>query len=104
MLRAYFQDTITVFYNTGHDIHGEPSFGAGVEMLAHVVWETRLIKGLGGEQVISSPLMSRATVYVMPEQVITHKDKIQISAVDYVVLHTRKAKDFSENQQEVHLA
>jgi len=104
MLRAYMQDAITVFYDAGPDLYGEPNFGVGVDMLAHIVWETHLIKGLGGEQVISSPLISRATVYVMPERPITHKDKIQISAIDYVVLHAKKGKDFSDNHQEIHLA
>ena len=104
MLRAYMQDSITVIYNNGEDIHGEPLATTSVDMLAHVIWETHLIPGLGGEQVISSPLISRAIVYVMPERVITHKDKIQIALVKYVVLHARRGKDFSENHQEVHLA
>lgn len=98
------QDAITVIYNNGKDIHGEPLATTSVDMLAHVVWETHLIPGLGGEQVISSPLISRAIVYVMPDRVITHKDKIQIAGVKYTVLHAKKAKDFSENQQEIHLA
>ena len=103
MLRAYMQDSITVVYNNGEDIHGEPLATTSVDMKAYVAWETHLIPGLGGEQVISSPLISRATVYVMPERVITHKDKIQIALVKYVVLHAKKGKDFSENHQEVHL-
>ena len=105
MLRAYFQDSITVIYDNGHDIHGEPLPPTTVpDMKAHVIWETHLIPGLGGEQVISSPLISRAIVYVMPERVITHKDKIQITGIKYVVLHAKKGKDFSDNHQEVHLA
>lgn len=98
MLRAYMQDSITVIYSNGTDIHGEPLATTNVEMKAYLDWKTHLTRNIAGEQVVS-----RGIAYVMPERVITHADIIQIAAVKYVVLGAKPGKDFSDNHQEVHL-
>jgi len=103
MLRGYMQDDITVLYNEGHT-RGEPDATTDVEMKAYIVWATHLISNIAGEKVISSPFISRGIVYVMPERIITHKDKIKISDVEYTILDVREGKDFSYNHQEIHLA
>ena len=104
MLRAYMQDDITVIYSNGYDIHNEPLATDDVEMKAYVSWDTRMISNIAGEEVISSPLISRAIVYVMPDREISHADKIKIDTTEYVILDVRKGKDFSENHLEIHLA
>lgn len=98
------QDDITVIYSNGYDIHNEPLATTDVDMKAYVSWDTHLIRSVPGEKVISSPLISRAIVYVMPARTITHADKIQINSIKYAVLDIRPGKDFSENHQEIHLA
>ncbi len=104
MLRAYMQDDITVIYSNGYDIHNTPLDTLDVPMKAYIVWETHLMNKISGEQVISSPFVSRGIVYVMPDRVITHADKIKIDSIEYVILDVRAGKDFSANHQEVHLA
>lgn len=104
MINAYMTDDISVIYSNGNDIHGEPLATTTVEMKAYIVWETRLVSGIPGEKVISTPYVSRGRVYVMPERRITHADIIKIDAVEYAIMDIARAKDFSENHQEVHLA
>ena len=104
MIRAYMNDDITVIYSNGNDTHGEPLATTDVEMKAYVVWETHLIRGIPGEKVVSSPMISRGKVYVMPDRTITHADIVKIDTVEYAILDIGKGKDFSENHQELHLA
>ena len=104
MIRAYMVDDITVIYSNGVDIHGEPEATTDVEMKAYIVWETHLIRGIPGEKVISSPMISRGRVYVIPDRTITHADIIKIDTVEYAIMDISRGKDFSENHQEVHLA
>ena len=104
MLRAYMQDTISVIYSNGNDTRGEPLATTTIIMKGYVVWDTHLIRGIPGEKVISSPMIARGRVYVMPERRITHADIIKIGTVEYAILDITRAKDFSENHQELHLA
>jgi len=103
MLRAYMKDDITVLYSEGVDIHGEPLATTDVEMKAYIKWETHLITKISGEQVVSSPFISRGIVFVMPDREITHADIIKIDTIEYAIADVRKGKDFSGNHQEVHL-
>jgi len=98
------QDDITVIYSNGNDIHGEPLATTDVDMKAYIVWDTHLIRGIPGEKVISSPMIARGKVYVMPDRRITHADIIEIDTIEYAILDITRGKDFSENHQEVHLA
>ena len=104
MIQAYMVDDITVIYSNGNDTHGEPLATTDVEMKAYVVWETHLIRGIPGEKVISSPMISRGRVYVIPDRRITHADVIKIETIEYAILDISRGKDFSENHQELHLA
>lgn len=104
MIRAYMQDTITVIYSNGNDTRGEPLAPTTTVMKAYVVWDTHLIRGIAGEKVISSPMIARGRVYVMPERRITHADIIKIGTIEYAILDITRSKDFSENHQELHLA
>jgi len=98
MIRAYMSDDITVIYDNGDDIWGEPLATTDVDMKAYLDWKTHLIRNLAGEQVVS-----RGTAYVIADRTITHKEIIKYNAVEYAVLDVRPGKDFSENHQEVHL-
>ena len=99
MIRAYMSNDITVLYNEGDDVWGEPLPTTDVEMKAYLDWKTHLIRDVAGEQVVS-----RGIAYVMPDRKITHKDMIKINDIEYAILDIREGKDFSENHQEVHLA
>lgn len=103
MLRAYMQDDITVLYDNGQDIYNEPLATTDVEMKAYIIWESHLINKISGGQVVGSPMISRAKVYVMPTRVVTHKDKIKIDTTEYTILDVGRGKDFSQNHQEVHI-
>ncbi len=98
------QDTISVIYSNGNDARGEPLATTTVVMKGYVIWDTHLIRGIPGEKVISSPMIARGKVYVMPERRITHADIIKIGTVEYAILDITRGKDFSENHQELHLA
>lgn len=104
MLRAYFTDDITILYDEGFNTRGEPNTTTDVEMKAYVVWDTHLVSGIPGEKIISSPMISRGRVYVMPDRRITHADRIKIETIEYAILDISRGKDFSENHQELHLA
>ena len=103
MLRAYFDDDITVLYSNGFDAYNEPLATIDVEMKAYVDWKSHLISSIPSEQVIASPQISSGIVYVMAERALTHKDKIKIGTIKYAILDVRTGKDFSSNHQEIHL-
>lgn len=103
MLRAYSQDDITVLYYEGCDIHNTPLATTDVEMKAYVNWDTHLLNKISGKQVVGSPSISRAIIYVMPDRTITHADIIKIDTIEYSILDIFPGKDFSENHQEVHI-
>lgn len=103
MLRVYMKDDITVLYSEGEGDYGEPATTTDVEMKAYIVWGTHLINKISGAQVIASPLISIGIVYVMPERLIGHADRIKINGIEHVVLNTMAGKDFSENHQEIHI-
>jgi len=67
-------------------------------MKAYVAWKSHLVRNLAGEQVIS-----RGIVYVIHDRALTHKDRIKIGTIEYVVLDIREGKDFSVDHQEVHI-
>ena len=96
------QDTITVLYNEG-ETWGEPNVTTDVEMKAYVKWDTHLLNKISGKQVVGSPSISRAIVYVMPARTITHADRIKIDTVEYTILDIFPGKDFSLNHQEIHI-
>ena len=99
MLRAYFQDTITVIYSNGTDQWGEPIAATETEMKAYIDFKTHLVRNLAGEQVVSSGI-----VYVMPATTIQHDDFIEYNSKRYAILKINPGKDFSGNHQEIHLA
>jgi len=102
MIRAYMIDDITVLFDEGHDIHGEPTDTLDVEMKAYVDWKTHLVRDISGEQVIS-----RGFVYIIYSRKLNHKDRIKNingDGIEYAILDITQGKDFAENHQEVHLA
>jgi len=99
LLRAYFQDTITVIYSNGTDQWGEPIAATETTMKAYIDFKTHLVRNLAGEQVVSSGI-----VYVMPATTIQHDDFIEYNSVRYAILKINPGKDFSSNHQEIHLA
>lgn len=103
MLRAYMNDDITVLYYEGPDIHNTPNATIDVPMKAYVNWDTHLLNKISGKQVVGSPSISRAIVYVMAERLITHADVIKIDSVEYTILDIFPGKDFSTNHQEIHI-
>jgi len=97
MLRAYMNDPITLKFNTGH-VWGEPTWDIPDPIKAYVKWKSHLVRNLAGEQVIS-----RATVYIIYDRTLTHKDKIIIGTIEYTILDLTPGKDFSVNHQEAHI-
>lgn len=97
MLRAYMKDDITVLFNEGEADWGEPAATTDVEMKAYIVWKTHWVRNLAGEEVVS-----RGIIYIIHDRALTHKDRIKIGTVEYVILALEPGKDFSENHQEVH--
>jgi len=95
-------DDITVIFDPGHDIHGEPSPAIPpVKMKAYVDFKTHLVRDISGEQVVS-----QGTVYVIYSSKLNHKDMIYDingDGIEYAILNIADVKDFSDNHQEVHL-
>lgn len=98
MLRAYMQDPITVIFSEGEADWGEPADTTDKKMLAYIKWKSHLVRNLAGEQVVS-----RATVYIIYDRTLTHKDRIKIGEIEYVILDLTPGKDFSDNHQEAHI-
>jgi len=98
MLRAYMQDDITVIFDEGPGDWGEPAPAEGIPMKAYVKWKSHLVRNLASEQVVS-----RATVYIIYKETLTHKDRIKIGEIEYVILDLTPGKDFSGNHQEAHI-
>ncbi len=98
MLRAYFQDDITVAYSNGPDQWGEPLAPTITTIKAYVILKIHLTKNLAGEQVVS-----RGIVYAMPVTLIEHDDFITYNSIRYAILNISPGKDFSDNHQEIHL-
>lgn len=92
-------DDITVIFDEGEDEWGEPLATTDVEMKSYIAWKSHLIRNIAGEQVVS-----RGIVYIIYSRTLTHKDKIKIGTIEYVILDLTPGKDFSENHQEAHLA
>ncbi len=97
------KDDITVLYNNGEDIHNTPLATTDVEMKAYIKWESHLMNKISGGQVVGSPMISRAKIYVMPSRTITHADIIKIDSTEYTILDIRPGKDLSTNHIEVHI-
>lgn len=98
MLRAYMQDPITVIFDNGETIWGEPLPTTNTVMLSYIAWKSHLVRNLAGAQIVS-----RAIVYIICERTLTHKDKIRIGLIDYAILDLTPGKDFSTNHQEAHI-
>ena len=96
MLRAYMKDDITVLFDEGEGAYQEPLATLDVDMKAYIEWKTRWIKNQAGEMVLS-----KGKVYIIYGRLVTHKDKIKIDSVEYIVLQAEAGKDFSPNHQEV---
>lgn len=99
MLRAYCIDDITILRDAGEDSWGEPLTPTQIEVKGYVEWKTRLIRNIVGEQVVS-----RGKVYILYDGNLTHKDRVKIDGIEYVILDIREGKDFSVIFQELYLA
>jgi len=98
MLRSYMKDDITVLFSEGEGDWQEPEDTDDVDMKAYIVWKTHWVRDIAGEKVVS-----RGMVYIIHDRKLTHKDKIKIGTVEYVILNLEPGKDFSENHQEAHI-
>jgi len=98
LIRAYSQDTITLKLWQSYDAWGEPTWLIPDPIEVYIDWKTHMIRNIEGEQVVS-----RGMFYIIYDTKLTHKDRVIISNVEYVILDVRPGKDFSENHQEIHL-
>ena len=99
MLRAYMKDPVTLKFWQSDDQFGTPTWLIPDPINVYIDWKTHLTRNIEGEQVIS-----RGMIYIIYDRKLTHKDRVIISGVEYIILNVGPGgKDFSENHQEVHL-
>ena len=99
MLRAYMNDPITLKLWQSRDQFGTITWLTPDPIKVYIVWKTHLIRNIEGEQVVSTGMF-----YIIYDRKLTHKDRVIISGVEYIILNVGPGgKDFSENHQEVHL-
>jgi len=98
MLRSYMKDDITVLFDEGEADWQEPVATLDVPMKAYIKWKTHWVRNQAGEMVVA-----KGMIYIIYERLLTHKDKIKIEGIEYVILNLSPGKDFSPNHQEVHI-
>jgi len=99
LINAYCVDDITILCWPGEDEWGEPDGDyIPLPIKGYIEWKLHLVRNIAGEQVVS-----RGMIYIPYSADRTHKDKIKINDVEYVILDIKPGKDFSKNHLEVHL-
>jgi len=104
MISAYLVDDITIIKYGGEDSWGEPLAPAEINVKGKIIYKTRLISNMAGEEVVTSiGLVSSAMVYLLDRE-LTHEDRIKFDGVEHVILRIDKPKAFSNPHLEVYLA
>jgi len=98
MISAYLVDDITILKYGGEDSWGEPLAPASINVKGKIIYKTRLIRNMAGEEVVSS-----AMVYLL-DRALTHEDRLKFDGVEHTILRIDKPKAFSNPHLEVYLA
>lgn len=95
MFNAYSVDEIIIVRagiidGKATDINNEPNPTEDEDVDGYVVWKTKLVRDLAGEEVVSS-----GHVILAYDGTIDHRDKIKINSVEYPIIMIAPGKDFS---------
>ncbi len=97
LLDVYKTEAITWLVAGTPDQWGTYPAPAETAINARVVWKTRWVRNLAGEQVVSSASL-------LMTEMPTHEDRFRISGVDHAIVAIVEVKDFSVSHYEVFLA
>jgi len=98
LISAYLVDDITIIKHGGVDSWGEPLTPANIGVKGKIIYKTKLIRNIAGEEVVSS-----AMVYLLDRE-LTHEDRLKFDGVEHVILRIDKPKAFSNPHLEIYLA
>ena len=108
MINAYCVDEITILTEAAVDSWGDPTSGELVTVMGYVVWGTKLIRDLAGEEVVTSCMVylpKRRTEDALGRALL-HTDRIFIEGEDHErsILRVDQPKSFSRPHYEIYLA
>ena len=98
MISAYLVDDITIIKHGGTDSWGEPLAPALINVKGKIIYKTKMIRDMAGEEVVSS-----AMVYLLDRE-LTHEDRLKFDDIEHVILRIDKPKAFSNPHLEVYIA
>lgn len=100
MINAYLTDTIRRHIAGTLDEWNEEGEGSTQEIKAHVVYHTKLVYNLSGEEV-SSPIQ----VLLKPTQAIDHQDRLQLDGEDFThpIINIYRRRHLSMEFKEIYL-
>ena len=108
MINAYMVDDIIILTKEAVDSWGDPTSGEIISLKGYVVWGTKLIRNLAGEEVVMTCM-----VYLHKDQTedalgraLSHEDRIFIEGEDHdrSILRIDQPKAFSGPHYLVYLS
>lgn len=100
MINVYLTDDLTVHIAGTLDEWNERAAAITADIRGHVVWQTKLVYNLSGEEV-SSPIQ----ILLKPDQAIDHRDRIQLDGESFThpIINIHLRRHFSIEFKEVFL-
>ena len=96
MLEIYFSDTATWLRTAGYTADGEPNAPTSVDVSCRVRWAPRVVRGLAGEEVLTSGDLTMA-------QKPDARDKFIISGTTYAIARVDELRSFSRRAYKAYL-
>lgn len=99
MIDAYLTDDVTRYIDAGLDEWTTRTY-TSEEIKAMVIFKTRLVRNIRGEEVTSN-----AQLLIKIGQAMSHKDRIMLEGESFThaIINIGKPRDFSEVLKEVYL-
>jgi len=108
MINAYMVDNVTIHAYNGADQWGEPVAATQRKVKAYVVFETRMVRTLTGEDAVSPVhvYLHLRNVEKTVGRALQHQDRIEIEGDGNIrpIMHIATKKAFSSPHYEVDLA
>ena len=116
MIEPYLVDPIIIIPASAvPPVWGEPVFLLPVNVMGKIEYKTRLLRNIGGEQVVAGTIgaiASSVTVLLSASietatylgRALSHKDKLKFNGIEHVILGIETPKAFDDPHYEVYVA
>lgn len=107
MLNAYSVDSVIIHKWNGNDQWGEPLADSLIPVKGYVVWKTRLVRDIRGEEVVSTVsvlLDKKIEKAICLNRALAHEDRIAVDGIVRPIVSIAKPKAFSGPHYEVFLS